>query len=240
MASHSYSVVVPFYNEVGVVAQVLGELHTICPDAEIVAVNDGSTDGTLDALKELPFIRLVSFAQNQGQSAAILAGIRTAKGRLCVTMDGDGQNDPADIPTLLKVWMEGTVVCGYRHNRRDTLSKRISSFLGNRIRRVFLRDGIRDTGCSLKVFPRSLADNLPAFNGLHRFLPALFKQEGYALVEIPVNHRPRLSGQSKYTNAGRAWRGLWDLVGMAWLLMRGICPGRAVEIKDYARDTIHS
>ena len=239
MVAHPYSIVVPFYNEASVAADVLGELRKTCPDAEIIAVNDGSTDGTLDVLKQFVGIRTVSFAKNQGQSAAVLAGLREATGRLCVTMDGDGQNDPSDIPVLLKVWMEGTVVCGYRHNRRDNLLKRITSRIGNLVRRCILRDGIWDTGCSLKVFPRSAVANLPAFNGLHRFLPALFKQEGYALVEMPVNHRPRFGGESKYTNIGRAWRGIWDLAGVSWLLMRRICPGRAVEVQDYARDTVH-
>lgn len=239
METFPYSVVVPFYNEGILASEVLGELHKICPDAEIIAVNDGSTDNTLEVLKDLPYIRLISFHKKQGQSAAVYAGLRASTGRLCVTMDGDGQNDPSDIVPMTKVWAEGKVVCGYRQNRRDSWSKRVTSRLGNGIRRRVLNDGIRDTGCSLKVFPRSAVDNLPPFNGLHRFLPAFFKQEGLELVEVPVNHRPRLRGESKYTNLGRAWRGLWDLAGVAWLLSRRVCPGRAVEIKDYARDSVH-
>lgn len=237
---YPYSIIVPFYNEAVLVEQVLAEVNKFCPEAEIIAVDDGSSDETRTILERIPFIRVIAYDKNQGQSAAILAGLRAATGKLCVTIDGDGQNDPQDIPTMIKLWREGTVVCGYRQNRRDSFSKKITSRVGNGIRRFILRDGIRDTGCSLKVFPRESVANLPPFNGLHRFLPALFKQEGYKLLEVPVNHRHRFAGDSKYTNIGRAWRGLWDLIGVSWLLMRRVCPGRALEIKDYARDTLHS
>jgi len=139
-------------------------------------------------------------------------------------MDGDGQNDPADIERLLEEFRNGAgeVICGYRATRRDTFSRRLGSRIANFVRRLFLDDGIRDTGCSLKVFPRSAVELLVPFNGLHRFLPAIFKHGGLILKEVPVNHRPRTRGQTKYSNWERMWRGLYDLIGVSWLLKRKI------------------
>jgi dolichol-phosphate mannosyltransferase len=139
-------------------------------------------------------------------------------------MDGDGQNDPADIERLLEEFTSnaGDVICGFRATRRDTFSRRLASRIANFVRRLFLDDGIRDTGCSLKVFPRSAVELLVPFSGLHRFLPVIFKHAGLTLKEVPVNHRPRTRGRTKYSNWERTWRGIYDLIGVSWLLKRMI------------------
>lgn len=218
------SIVVPFFNESENVLLVLDELRNCQPDAEIIAIDDGSTDDTWAKIQSRPDIRGLHLSANCGQSAAMYAGLRVARGDLCVTMDGDGQNDPADISKLLAERERSgvDVVCGQRAKRRDTWSRRAASRIANRIRRAFLNDGVRDTGCSLKVFPRQAVEYLVPFNGLHRYLPAIFLKAGLRLSEIPVNHRPRTLGISKYTNWDRALRGIYDLVGVAWLLRRKI------------------
>ncbi len=216
------SIIVPFYNEESNVDDVLAEIRSVQPDAEIIAIDDGSRDGTWERIRTRPAVIGLSHPINQGQSAAILSGLRHAQGEFCVLMDGDGQNDPADIARLLAAWREGTadVICGFRANRRDTWSRRAASRFANRVRRLFLHDGVRDTGCSLKLFHRTAIDLLPPFNGLHRYLPAFFRQAGLSLQEVPVNHRPRSAGVSKYTNWQRGLVGLHDLVGVSWLLRR--------------------
>jgi dolichol-phosphate mannosyltransferase len=162
--------------------------------------------------------------QNRGQSAAMYAGMRAATGEVIVLMDGDGQNDPADIEKLLDRLEQGglDVVCGQRVKRRDTLSRRIASRSANAIRRSILNDGISDTGCSLKAFRREHVELLVPFNGLHRYLPAVFKHAGLRMAELPVNHRARTLGISKYTNWNRALRGIYDLFGVRWLLNRKV------------------
>lgn len=218
------SIIIPFFNEEDNVRPVLEEVRRCQPEAEIIAVDDGSRDGTWSAIQSAPGVRGLRLTQNRGQSAAVYAGLQEARGRLCALMDGDGQNDPADFATLLRAHAEGQgeVICGYRANRRDTWDRKLASRIANRIRRVFLSDGIRDTGCSLKLFPREAVTYLVPFNGLHRFLPAIFLHAGLKLAEVPVNHRPRARGISKYTNWERALRGLYDLVGVGWLLKRKI------------------
>lgn len=216
------SIVVPFYNEVDNVEAVLREIREHQPEAELIAVDDGSTDGTRERLERFEGIRAVVFPKNLGQSAAIYHGLHLASGDVCVLLDGDGQNDPADIGALVERWAQGDadVVCGYRANRRDTWSRRVASRWANRIRRLILDDGVRDTGCSLKAFPRAAVDLLVPFNGLHRYFPAIFKHAGLRLAEVAVNHRPRVAGVSKYTNWERALRGIHDLFGVSWLLKR--------------------
>ncbi len=145
-------------------------------------------------------------------------------------MDGDGQNNPHDINDLLSKWKPNSVVCGFRKNRQDSVSKKISSKIGNTIRNLVLKDGIRDTGCSLKLFPKEVVSTLPHFNGIHRFFPAFCRQAGYQLIEVPVSHRPRSLGISKYNNIGRAKRGLFDLFGVFWMLRRMVQP-RKVKIR---------
>lgn len=222
MPTPELSIIVPFYNEAENVGELLREIRAACPTAEIVAVDDGSNDGTADVLRREPGVKVVSFPVNRGQSAALYAGLHRASGRICVMLDGDGQNDPADIPALVAALAQADLACGWRRNRQDTWNRRVASRIANRIRRTVLNDGIRDTGCSLKALRREHIDLLVPFNGLHRYIPALLRNAGLRLVEVPVNHRPRLRGVSKYTIGGRALRGLRDLFGVAWLMQRQI------------------
>ena len=222
MPTPDISIIVPFYNEAESIPDLLAEITKACPGAEIVAVDDGSTDDTNRILRDTPGIQIVSFPVNRGQSAALYAGLRRASGRVCVMLDGDGQNDPADIPALVAALSDSDLACGWRRNRRDTWNRRVASRVANSIRRAFLKDGIRDTGCSLKALRREHIDFLVPFNGLHRYIPALLRNAGLRLVEVPVNHRPRLRGVSKYTIGGRALRGIRDLFGVSWLLSRQI------------------
>lgn len=201
---------------------VLREVRACCPTAEIVAVDDGSSDGTRSLIAAEPGVTLVALPRNLGQSAALYAGLLRARHEVCVMLDGDGQNDPHDIPAVVAALAAADLVCGYRVRRQDTWRRRVASRVANRIRRVILRDGIRDTGCSLKAMRRAHVGCLVPFNGMHRYLPALLGNAGLRVVEVPVNHRPRLRGVSKYTIGGRAWRGLRDLIGVAWLLSRQV------------------
>ena len=219
----STSVIIPFYNEEESVRFVLEEVLACQPDAEIVAVDDGSADRTWEIICSLP-VHGLRLTENRGQSAAMYAGMRAASGDVIVLMDGDGQNNPADIQKLVELLQEDTldVVCGQRVNRRDTRSRRVASKAANAIRRSILNDGISDTGCSLKAFRREHVELLVPFNGLHRYLPAIFKQADLRITEVPVNHRERAQGTSKYTNWERALRGIYDLFGVRWLLKRKI------------------
>ncbi len=224
MPSEQVSIVVPFFNEEETAREVLAEVLRTNPGAEVIAVDDGSGDGTAAVLDGMPGVRVLHFALNRGQSAAMYAGLRAATRPICALMDGDGQNDPADIPKLAAELEKGgvDVICGYRANRVDTASRRYASRFANQIRRMFLHDGVRDTGCSVKVFRREAVDHLVPFNGMHRYLPAIFLQAGLQIGELPVNHRGRLAGESKYTNWDRALRGIYDLLGVQWLLRRKV------------------
>lgn len=224
MSNVTRSVIIPFYNEEDCVRSVLEEVRACQPDAEIIAVDDGSRDGTWAAICVTASVKGLRLTQNRGQSAAMYAGMRAASGDVIVLMDGDGQNDPADIEKLVdRLEQDGVdVVCGQRVKRRDTWSRRAASRAANAIRRSILNDGISDTGCSLKAFRREHVELLIPFNGLHRYLPAIFKQAGLHLAEIQVNHRARTLGVSKYTNWNRALRGMYDLFGIRWLLKRKI------------------
>lgn len=224
MSDGTRSIIIPFYNEEACVRSVLEEARACQPDAEIIAVDDGSRDGTWAAICGTASVKGLRLTQNRGQSAAMYAGMHAASGDVIVLMDGDGQNDPADIEKLVdRLEQDGVdVVCGQRVKRRDTLSRRAASRVANAIRRSILNDGISDTGCSLKAFRREYVELLVPFNGLHRYLPAIFKHAGLHLAEIPVNHRARTLGVSKYTNRNRALRGIYDLFGVRWLLKRKI------------------
>ncbi|MEM6821705.1 MAG: glycosyltransferase family 2 protein [Verrucomicrobiota bacterium] len=216
------SVIIPFYNEEENVHAVLSEVQLCLPDAEIIAVDDGSSDRTAEEIKRCEPVKCLSNETNLGQSAALYRGLLAATGDYCAMMDGDGQNDPKDIPKLVEIASEYDVVCGYRLDRQDTLPRKIASKLANSVRRFLLQDGIRDTGCSLKLIKREHVRFLVPFNGLHRFLPALLGNAGLKITEIPVNHRPRLQGNSKYTIGGRALRGVYDLLGVSWLMRRQV------------------
>jgi dolichol-phosphate mannosyltransferase len=224
MSSVKRSIIIPFYNEEACARSVLDEVRACQPDAEIIAVDDGSRDGTWAVICGTAPVKGLRLTQNRGQSAAMYAGMRAASGEFIVLMDGDGQNDPADIEKLVDLLQQGSwdVVCGQRVKRRDTLSRRIASRSANAIRRSILNDGISDTGCSLKAFRREHVELLVPFNGLHRYLPAIFKHAGLRITEIPVNHRARTLGVSKYTNWNRALRGIYDLFGVRWLLNRKV------------------
>jgi len=218
------SIVVPFYNEEDCVEFVLTEIRDCQPEAEIIAVDDGSSDTTWEKIGALQSITGLQLTENRGQSAAIYAGLRAAKGSICVLLDGDGQNDPADIGKLVEIVGAGEsdVAVGRRAKRQDTWSKKAASRIANTIRRTFIHDGVSDTGCSLKVFSKDCVDLLVPFNGLHRFLPAIFTQAGLTIAEIDVNHRVRKAGDSKYTNWERGLRGIYDLIGVCWLLKRKV------------------
>jgi dolichol-phosphate mannosyltransferase len=223
--SPEISIIIPVYNEAASLSQLQVELFSVMRDYdhEIVFVDDGSTDDSAKQIQRSPRIRLLQFVKNCGQSAAIYAGLAMARGRVLVLLDSDLQNDPNDIPRLLEEIEKGAdLVCGYRAKRQDTWFKKFQSTIANRIRSRFTRDGVRDTGCTLKAMRRECREALIPFYGMHRFLPALIKGMGYKLVEIPVNHRPRRHGASKYTFGNRAMRATIDMFGVRWLLSRQI------------------
>jgi glycosyltransferase involved in cell wall biosynthesis len=221
--SPAVSVVVPLFNEEENVPILQGELTAALSglDYEIIFVDDGSSDRTVERIAPDPRVRLVQFERNAGQSAAMYAGLHSARGDVAVLIDGDLQNDPADIPRLLAEIERGAdLVCGYRAQRKDTVVKRITSRVANFVRSRFTKDGVRDTGCTLKAMKRECVMALLPFKGMHRFIPALVKGAGYRLVEIPVNHRPRKFGLSKYGLGNRALRATTDMFGVRWLLSR--------------------
>ncbi len=224
------SVVVPVKDEAGNVGPLAREIAAALaggPDHEIVFVDDGSTDGTARALAglktEIPQLRVLRHDRNLGQSRGIRTGVQASRGRVIVTLDGDGQNDPADIPKLLAALAaepDVGLVSGVRVKRKDTASRRLASRLGNGFRNMMLKDGAADTGCGLKAFRRQAFLDLPYFDHIHRFLIALVLREGWQVRFVPVNHRPRLTGTSKYTNFGRLLVSVQDLLGVRWLQRR--------------------
>ena len=221
--SAAVSVVVPLFNEEESIQILQQELRAALKhlDYEVIFVDDGSLDRTVERIEVGANARVVRFKKNTGQSAAIYAGLTAARGATVVLIDGDLQNDPADIPNLLDEIARGAdLVCGYRAQRRDTLVKRLTSRIANAVRSRFTKDGVRDTGCTLKAMRRECVSALVPFKGMHRFIPALVKGAGYRLVEIPVNHRSRRFGQSKYGLGNRAVRATIDMFGVRWLLSR--------------------
>ncbi len=229
------SVVVPLFNEEESVTTLQNELTSALRglDYEIVYVDDGSRDGTVTHITPDARVRVLRFEKNAGQSAAMFAGLQAARGAVAVLIDGDLQNDPADIPRLLAEIERGAdLVCGYRARRKDTLVKRLTSRIANFVRSRFTKDGVRDTGCTLKAMRRECIAALVPFKGMHRFIPALIKGADYRLVEIPVNHRPRQFGQSKYGLGNRAVRATIDMFGVRWLLSRQLRYKMRDESKD--------
>lgn len=227
------SVVIPVRNEAGNIRPLVEEIHAVLiglMDYEIICVNDGSTDGTgpeLHAAKsDYPELRVIRHARSCGQSTAIRSGIKAARGEWIATLDGDGQNDPADIPRLIAALTENVALAGgnRRHMRRDVWIKRISSVIANGIRSRILRDSTPDTGCGLKLFRRDVYLDLPYFDHMHRFLPALVQRSGWRVVSVPVNHRPRKRGISNYGTLDRLAAGIVDLAGVFWLLRRAKHP----------------
>ncbi|MCI3181955.1 dolichol-phosphate mannosyltransferase [Caulobacter sp. CCUG 60055] len=234
-----FSVVVPVHDEEGNVGPLAREIAQAFAGQsyEMIFIDDRSRDGTraaLNALKsELPALRVLSHEKNSGQSRAVRTGVLAARGDIVVTLDGDGQNDPADAPRLalrLKAAPARlALIGGERIKRQDTAAKRFASRFGNGVRKRLLNDGADDTGCGLKAFRREAFLRLPYFDHIHRYLPALMIREGYEVAFEPVNHRARGAGVSKYTNLGRLWASLSDLLGVMWLNTRSRLPGGVAE-----------
>lgn len=216
---------IPLFNEEENVVPMIGEVFRVFAPYgfELILVDDGSTDATADRVpRDEPRIRLLRFAGNTGQSAAMFAGIMAAAGDRIVLLDGDLQNDPADAPKLLAELDRGAdLVCGFRANRKDTTFKRFQSRVANFVRSRFTGDGVRDTGCTLKAMRRECREALVPFTGMHRFIPALIKGAGFRVAEVPVNHRPRHTGKSKYGGGlKRTIPATTDMFGVKWLLGR--------------------
>ena len=235
------SIVVPVKNEAGNIVPLVGEIVAalgVGSDFEIVYVDDGSSDATAQELRALldlhPWFRVVSHSRSCGQSAAIRTGVRAARGPVVVTLDGDGQNDPAFIRALIDALAAGAprvgLVAGQRVKRKSTRFKQLQSRIANAVRGAVLRDRTRDSGCGLKAFPRDVFLALPYFDGLHRFLPALVRREGYEIGYIDVVERPRRSGVSKYGLWDRLWIGILDLAGVWWLIRRRRRVPQATEL----------
>ncbi|HUC51043.1 MAG TPA: glycosyltransferase family 2 protein [Xanthobacteraceae bacterium] len=224
------SVVVPVRNEAGNIAPLVAEIAAALSGRafEIVYVNDGSTDGTEQELLRLmaqhSWLRQITHAQSCGQSAAVRTGVAAARGDIVATIDGDGQNDPAFIPKLIAVLEDGAprigLVAGQRVGRKATGFKKLQSRIANAVRGAVLKDGTRDTGCGLKAFRRDMFLALPYFDGLHRFLPALMRRDGFDIGYVDVVDRPRHSGVSNYGFFDRLWVGILDLAGVWWLVRR--------------------
>ena len=230
------SVIVPVRNEQDNVASLIAEIAAaLSIEHEIVYVDDGSTDATYAMLKSLqkkyPQLRVIRHATSCGQSTAVRTGVKFAKYDWIATLDGDGQNDPADIPTLLAALTEGVELVGgnRRASRRDTWVKRMSSVIANTVRSKMLRDDTPDTGCGLKLFSRAAFLDLPYFDHMHRFLPALIKRRGGKIISVPVGHRNREHGKSNYGTIDRLLVGIVDLFGVSWLQRRAKIPSVTEE-----------
>jgi dolichol-phosphate mannosyltransferase len=237
--SPDVSIVVPVFDEEGAAPALAREIAAAFAGRayELIFVDDASRDGTRAALQalaaEIPALRLLAHARNAGQSRAVRSGVLAARAPIVVTLDGDGQNDPADAPRLVDHLAAApaalAMVGGVRTKRQDTWAKRYASRFANGVRQALLKDSAADTGCGLKAFRREAFLRLPYFDHIHRFLPALMLREGYEVAFEPVGHRPRQAGRSKYTNLGRLWASFSDLSGVMWLASRARNPGEVTE-----------
>ena len=241
-AAVAVSVVVPVRNERDNLAPLISEIAGALDGRwayEIICVNDGSTDSTGEKLAELKQryaqLRQIRHAASGGQSAAVRSGVRAARGAIVATLDGDGQNDPAFLPDLIAAVEKGAgrvgLAAGQRVGRKDSGFKKLQSRIANGVRSAILHDGTRDTGCGLKAFPREVFLAMPYFDGLHRFLPALVRREGYDIAYVDVTDRSRHSGVSNYGFFDRLWIGIMDLAGVWWLIRRKKPTPVATEVK---------
>jgi len=230
------SFVVPIYNEEENIPKLVEEIEAVAPDLsdnyEILLVDDCSSDNGLQLIRDLsekiPQLRYLSFARNSGQSAALYAGFQAATGEVIITMDADLQNDPADLRQMIKHYGEYDMINGWRFNRQDTWSKKLASKFGNAVRNRMTNETIHDTGCSLKIMNAEMLKKIHIYKGLHRFLPTLMRLEGAKIIEVKVNHRERLFGESKYTNLRRGIEGFYDLIAVRWMQSRHL----RIEVKE--------
>ena len=243
MSAPLLSIVIPVRNEAGNIAGVVGEVRAAFDGRvgyEIVLVDDGSDDGTAgeiaaEVAAASGVVRSVTHAARGGKSRALINGAKAARGRFMATMDGDGQDDPASLLAMWDRLCEGgepdprLLVCGWRKERKDGFRRRLVSRIANGVRRGLLGDGTPDTACGLKLMHRETFLELPHFENMHRFLPALFARRGHRAVSVSVAHRPRHAGVSKYGTLDRLWAGLWDLIGVMWVMRRMRYPDVRVE-----------
>lgn len=228
----AYSIIVPIYNEADNILPLIEEIEWVMntnPNSwEVIFVDDGSQDASLCILQKLvkskPYLRCLQLKQNYGQTSAFAAGVKAARGTYVISLDGDGQNDPRDIPLLINTCTAENLdlVTGKRKNRQDPWYKRMIGKVANRVRSSVLEDNVQDTGCSLKIYRRSCLEQIQLFKGMHRFLPALFQIQGFRTKEVPVHHRSRTRGKSKYHLFNRGLSLFFDLLAVAWMKKRRI------------------
>ncbi len=240
-----FSIVIPVFNEAENLTALTGEIdrliEAIKQPCEVIWVDDGSTDGSFDLIRKNASLshyhRYVRFSRNYGQSAALSAGFKASRGKYIITLDSDLQNDPADVLKMIPLLSEYDMVTGWRQKRQDTWWKKLSSRFANGIRNRLSRETIRDTGCSLKIMRADYLKQIKMYNGMHRFLPTLMKMEGARVTEVPVNHRPRVCGKSKYGTWDRAFSGLRDLLAIRWMQDRQLAY-TIQEIEDQASPSV--
>ncbi len=231
-----YSLVIPLKDEESNIEELVAEIEPVMEGLdqpwEMICIDDGSKDKTLPLLEELqktrPHLQILSFDRNYGQTSAFDAGFQAASGEFIITLDGDRQNDPADIPLLISSMNGFDLICGQRVARKDPWTKKIISTIANTVRSRMCKDGISDTGCSLKLYRRSCLKEIPLYEGMHRFLPALFLIHGFKVGEVPVNHRERTKGKTKYNFFNRSLNTISDMFAVRWMAKRHL----AYKIRD--------